>query len=111
MTTHGDPLARSAHVDMFCCDNLPPVDAWPEFVFDRPEVQYPGWLNCAVELLDRTIDRFGRDRRCILAPDGTTWTYGQLADEVNRIAHVLVDELGVVPGNRVLLRGPNNFWL
>ncbi|HSG40210.1 MAG TPA: AMP-binding protein, partial [Thermoanaerobaculia bacterium] len=32
----------------------------------------------------------------------------QLLETANRIAHVLVDDLGVVPGERVLLRGPNN---
>ena len=101
-------LSTSAHVDTFCRDNLPPQEQWPELIFDVPEVQYPERLNCAVELLDVTAERLGRDRPCILAPDGTRWTYGELLDRANQLAHVFVDDLGLVPGNRVLLRGPNN---
>ena len=101
-------LSPSAHVDTFCRDHLPPQEQWPELRFDVPEVQYPERLNCAVELLDAMVARLGRDRTCLLAPDGTRWTYGDLLDRANRIANVLVDDLGLVPGNRVLLRGPNN---
>ena len=101
-------LSPSAHVDTFCRDNLPPRDQWPALRFDVPEVQYPERLNCAVELLDAVVAELGRDRVCLLAPDGTRWTYGDLLDRANRLAHVLVDDLGLVPGNRVLLRGPNN---
>jgi 2-aminobenzoate-CoA ligase len=57
------------------------------------------------------IDELGPDRPCLLTPQGEVWTYAQLRDTANRIAHVLVDDFGVVPGNRVLLRGPNNPWL
>ena len=71
-------LSPSAHVDTFCRDNLPPREHWPELVFDLPELQYPDRLNCAVELLDATIDRLGADRPCLLAPDGERWTYGEL---------------------------------
>jgi 2-aminobenzoate-CoA ligase len=102
---------RSAHVDTFCRDNLPPPDQWPEFVFELPEVQYPERLNAAVELLDRTAERLGGDRPCLLAPDGTSWSYAEVGELVNRIAHVLVEDLDVVPGNRVLLRAPNTPWL
>ena len=101
-------LSPSAHLDTFCRDNLPPQEQWPELRFDVPEVQYPERLNCAVELLDAVVAERGRDRVCLLAPDGTRWTYGDLLDRANRLAHVLVDDLGLVPGNRVLLRGPNN---
>jgi len=102
------PPAKSAHVDTFCRDNLPPAHLWPEFL---PAPQYPERLNCATELLDATIGRYGPDRRCLLTPDGETWTYGQLRATVDRIARILVTDLGIVPGNRVLLRGPNNPWL
>ncbi len=101
-------LSPSAHVDTFCRDNLPPQEQWPVLRFDVPEVQYPERLNCAVELLDAMVARHGRDRTCLLTPDGTRWTYGDLLDRANRIANVLVDDLGLAPGNRVLLRGPNN---
>ena len=104
MTTSG----RSGHVDTFCRDNLPARDLWPEFRFERPDLQYPPRLNAAVELLDATASRFGGERPCLLAPDGTRWTYAEVAARANRIAHVLVDDLGIVPGNRVLLRAPNS---
>ncbi|TQL51606.1 2-aminobenzoate-CoA ligase [Ornithinicoccus hortensis] len=104
-------LSRSAHVDTFCRDNLPPQDQWPEFRFDIPGVQYPERLNCAVELLDKVIEEHGGDRTCLLTPAGERWTYQELLDSANRIANHLVDDLGIVPGNRVMLRGPNNPWL
>jgi 2-aminobenzoate-CoA ligase len=104
-------LMPSAHVDTFCRDNLPPFDTWPEFRFDLPELRYPDRLNCAVALLDDVIDRHGADRTCLLSPDGERWTYGELLATSHRVARVLVEELGIVAGNRVLLRGPNNPWL
>jgi 2-aminobenzoate-CoA ligase len=104
-------LSPSAHVDTFCRDNLPPQSEWPEFLFDLPDVHYPDRLNCAVELLDTTIAELGGDRPCLHSPDGQTWSYDDLRRVSNQVAHVLTSELGVVPGNRVLLRGPNNPWL
>jgi 2-aminobenzoate-CoA ligase len=104
-------LGRSAHVDTFCRDNLPPRSSWPELHFDLPELHYPERVNCAVELVDAVIDELGPDRPCLLTPQGEVWTYAQLRDTANRIAHVLVDDFDIVPGNRVLLRGPNNPWL
>ncbi len=100
-------MSSSAHVDTFARDNLPPRAHWPELVFDLPELQYPERLNCATELLDRAIARGWGERPAILAPDGIRWTYADLLAHANRIAHVLVDDLQLVPGNRVLLRGPN----
>ena len=97
----------SAHVDTFARDHLPPRDQWPEFLFELPELQYPARLNCAAELLDRMVDSGRGERTCIRAP-GVRWTYAELLDQSNRIAHVLADDMGVVPGNRVLLRGANN---
>ncbi|MBW4718513.1 AMP-binding protein [Saccharothrix obliqua] len=102
-------MPGSAHVDTFCHDHLPPVEQQPEFLFDLPELRYPDRLNCADVLLAGAIHRFGADRPC-LRTTGGTWTYGELSAHSNRIAHVLVDDLGLVPGNRVLLRGPNNPW-
>ena len=99
--------ATTAHVDTFARDNLPPADQQPEFVFDLPELQFPERLNCATELLDKHIARGHGDRVCIRAP-GLTWTYADLRDKANRIANVLVQDMGLVPGNRVLLRAPNN---
>jgi len=100
-------MIPSAHVDTFARDNLPPAAEWPEFCFTLPELRYPDRFNCAVELLDRWIERSHGERPCIISPQ-ETWTYAALAKRVNRIANVLTRDLGLVPGNRVLLRGPNS---
>jgi len=103
------PLSPSAHVDSFCRDRLPPEHLWPELIFELPELEYPDRLNAATVLLDGAVARWGADRRCVLSPK-QSWTYGELLANANRVAHVLRDR-GIVPGNRVLLRGPNNPWL
>jgi 2-aminobenzoate-CoA ligase len=97
----------TAHVDTFARDNLPAAALQPEFVFDLPALQFPEQLNCATELLDQHVAAGRGDRVCIRAP-GLTWTYADLQDKANRIANVLVQDMGLVPGNRVLLRAPNN---
>ncbi len=107
----GMQLSRSGHVDTFCRDHLPPADQWPELLLDRPELQYPERLNAGVALLDDVIAAHGPDRPCLHAPGRPSWTYADLLAAANGVAHVLTHELGVVPGNRVLLRGPNNPWL
>lgn len=104
------PLSPSAHVDTFTRDNLPPADQWPELRFHLPELQYPDRLNCAVRLLDETAARHGGDRRCLVT-ENDQWTYAELRDRTDRVAAVLTSQLGLVPGNRVLIRGPNNPWL
>lgn len=101
----------SAHTDTFARDHLPPAEDRPELVFDLPELAYPDRLNCGYELLDRTAGRFGPDRPAFRSGDGDVWSYGELRDRVDRIAQVLHHDLGVVPGNRVLLRGPTSPWL
>jgi 2-aminobenzoate-CoA ligase len=97
----------TAHVDTFAADHLPPRDQWPEFLFDSPDLQFPEQLNCASELLDRWVASGQGDRLCIQG-HGVRWTYAELQAEANRIARVLVEDLGLVPGNRVLLRGANS---
>jgi len=97
----------TAHLDTFAHDNLPPRAQWPDFLFDLPELKYPQRMNCVVELLDRWVAAGYGDRPCLISP-AETLTYAQLAERVNRIANVLTHKLGVVPGHRVLLRGPNN---
>ncbi|WP_328308574.1 AMP-binding protein [Streptomyces sp. NBC_00442] len=104
-------LKTSAHADTFSRDHLPPTDQWPELVFGPPVPSYPERLNCGAELLDATIERFGPDRPAFRTGAGEVWSYRELRDRVDRIAHVLTGELGVVPGNRVLLRGPTTPWL
>ena len=103
-------VARSAHVDTFTRENLPPRSQWPEFLFNLPELQYPAMLNCAAELLDRHVVDGAGARRCILT-DTEEWSYADLRARSNQVAQALVDKMGLVPGNRVLLRGPNNPWL
>src|SRR5499427_10942269 len=103
-------LSPSAHTDTFCRDNLPPRDQWPDLRFDLPELRYPERLNCGEALLDAAAARFGPDRPCLRAPT-ETWTYGELLLRANQAAQVFADDFGLVPGNRVLLRGPNNPWL
>jgi 2-aminobenzoate-CoA ligase len=104
-------LTRSAHVDPFCRNHLPPAAEWPALLLDEPWLRYPERLNCATALLDATIAEHGGDRPCLLAPGGEVWTYEQLRATAARIAHLLTTELGVVAGTRVLLRGPNTPWL
>jgi 2-aminobenzoate-CoA ligase len=99
-------MIRSGHVDTFARDNLPPRDQWPEFTFTLPELRYPARLNCVNEFVDKWIAAGEGDRVAIISP-AETWTYAQLAERINRIANVLTRDLGLVAGNRVLLRAPN----
>ena len=110
-----EPLAPSSHQDSFTRDRLPPPDQWPQFVFDRPEVRYPAQVNCADQLVDRHVREGYGDRialRGVAAgpegPQDLCWTYAQLQDQVHRIAQVLTRDMGLVPGNRLLLRGGNS---
>ena len=100
-------LGPSAHVDTFARDNLPPFDLWPDLLLDRPEFQYPERLNAAVELTDRNVER-GLGDRIALIGNGRRRTYKELTDWSNRLAHALVDNYGVKPGDRVLIRSGNN---
>ncbi|MEF3112230.1 AMP-binding protein [Streptomyces chrestomyceticus] len=95
-------LTPSAHIDTFTRDHLPPAGQWPRLT----DLGYPGRLNCGAELLDATIERLGTGRPAFRDASGTVWTYGELRDRVDRIAHALTGDLGVLPGHRVLLRGP-----
>jgi 2-aminobenzoate-CoA ligase len=104
-------LSPSAHTDTFCRDSLPPDPLWPELSFTLPGLRYPDRLNAAVELLDVTAGARGGGRPCLIAEDGRTWSYAEVVRLSNQVARVLTEELGLVPGNRVLLRGPNNPWL
>lgn len=102
----GDPQTQTMRRDTFVQDRLPPKDLWPDLVIDLPELVYPDRLNCAAALLDGAIAAGHGDRPCFIGADGV-WTYRDVADRVGRIASVLVDH-GIVAGNRVLLRAPNN---
>ena len=97
----------TAHVDTFARDHLPPASAQPENRFELAELRLPARLNCADELLDRHVREGRGGRACVSAPGGPAWTYAELQRQADRIAHVLVAECGLVPGNRVLLRSAN----
>ncbi|GAB4359185.1 MAG: benzoate-CoA ligase family protein [Gammaproteobacteria bacterium] len=95
-------------MDTFIRDHLPPAELWPERDFSGvPELAYPERLNCVRALLDTWIEK-GRGDAPVLHFGDTTWSYAELQERVNRIARVLVEDLGIAPGNRVLLRAPNN---
>ncbi|MBI1276779.1 MAG: AMP-binding protein [Anaerolineaceae bacterium] len=100
-------MSYTAHTDTFARDNLPPRDQWPELIFETPELQYPDRINCAVELLDKHVANGWGDHPVIHNSAGTI-SYAQMLEQVNRVAHVLTDDMGLVPGNRVLLRGANS---
>ncbi|MFE0600499.1 AMP-binding protein [Streptomyces sp. NPDC058892] len=103
-------LSPSAHADSFCRDRLPPFALWPELHFDLTELDYPDRINCAGRLLDEAVELHGPDRPCLLTPT-ERWTYGELRHRADQVAQVLTHDFGLRPGNRVLLRGPNNPWL
>ncbi|MGZ5837240.1 MAG: AMP-binding protein [Xanthobacteraceae bacterium] len=100
-------LGPSAHVDTFTRDNLPPADQWPDLLLDRPEFQYPDYLNAGVELTDKMVERGFGDHTALIG-NGRRRTYKELADWSNRLANALVENYGVKPGNRVLIRSGNN---
>ncbi len=103
-------LTATAYRDTFARDHLPPADQWPTLEFTTPLLEYPDRLNAGAALIDVPTEEHGPDRPALRTPDGTVWTYGELRARANQVAHVLVDDLGLVPGNRVLLRSPNNPW-
>ena len=100
-------LGNTSHTDSFARDHLPPPELQPEYRFELPELQFAAQLNCATELLDKQIAQ-GHGASVCIQSQGVRWTYADLAQRANRIAHVLVNDMGLVPGNRVLLRAPNN---
>lgn len=108
-------MEASAHTDTFARDHLPPFDQWPELLLDgNPDVAYPSRLNCAAALVDEHVQQ-GRGERIALwwseGDEKRNVTYQDLMALTNRIAHVLVEDMGLRPGNRILLRGPNNLMM
>ena len=99
------PLGPTGHVDTFARDHLPPAEEWPELLLDG--FDYPEYLNAAVELTDRMVERGFGDHTALIG-NGRRRTYKELTDWTNRLAHALTEDYGVVPGNRVLIRSANN---
>ncbi|WP_027815246.1 AMP-binding protein [Paraburkholderia bannensis] len=107
-------MQPTAHVDTFARDHLPPESQWPVLLLDNADVAYPARLNCAAKLLDDAIASGHGDRPAIWSdvdgqPQATTYT--QLRELVDRSAHVLLEDMRLQPGNRVLLRGPNTLQM
>ena len=98
-------LGPTAHSDTFTRDNLPPEGQWPEFVLDG--FDYPERINVGVELTDAMVAKGFGDHTALIG-NGRRRTYKELADWTNRLAHALVEDFGVKPGNRVLIRSANN---
>ena len=98
-----DPLGPHRY---FRADHLPPVEQQPDFLLDFPDVRYPERVNCATAFVDEWVAKGHGERDCLISP-AERLTYAGLAERVNRIANVLTRDLGLLPGNRVLLRGPN----
>lgn len=103
-------LTSSAHLDTFTRDHLPLPQLWPTIEFTTPELRYPDQLNAATELIDIPASVFGPGRPALRTPAGETWSYGELWTRANQVAQVLAEDLGMVPGQRVMLRSPNNPW-
>ena len=102
-------MARTAHIDRFVLDRLPPPEQQPELIFSLPELAYPDQLNAGVELLRRAIAAAGPDARALIDHD-LEFTWSRVDAISSRMARVLVEDMGLVPGNRVLLHGPNSSW-
>lgn len=98
-------LGPSAHIDSFARDNLPPPEQWPEFILD--DFEYADHVNVAVELTDCMVEQGCGDRTALIG-NGRRRTYKELSDWTNRLAHTLIEDYGVQPGNRVLIRSANN---
>ncbi len=103
-------MPHSAHVDRFVREHLPAPEQWPELIFEAPGLQFPERLNATALLLDRAVAE-GDGARTALIGARERWSYRELQQQVNRLAQLLVREMGVQPGNRVLLRGANAPWL
>ena len=101
------PLSASSHLDTFTRDRLPPPEQWPLFVFDQPELHYPDFLNVTLELVDRHVQEGRGERPAIHGANGS-WSYRALQQQIDGIAQVLIHDMGLVSGNRVLLRGANS---
>ncbi len=100
------PTGKTAHVDPFVRESLPPRELWPDLLYDLPELRYAPQTNVVSEILDSHV-RAGRGDAPCLVGDSFSWSYRELQKTANRLARVLVEDLDVVPGNRVLLRAPN----
>ena len=97
----------TTQIDRFVHDRMPAPEDMPQLIFELPELQFPDQLNAIVELLDRNIVN-GNGQRVLLRDARESLTYSEVLDRVNQRVRVLIEDLGLVSGNRVLLRGGNS---
>ncbi|MDQ3126775.1 MAG: AMP-binding protein, partial [Pseudomonadota bacterium] len=102
-------MGDTSHIDWFVLDHLPPPEEQPELIFSLPELAYPERLNAAAELLRRAFAAAGPEARALIDFDHE-FSWGRVDAISDRMARVLVEDMGLVPGNRVLLHGPNSSW-
>ena len=102
-------MGETSHIDRFVLDHLPVVEQQPELIFSLPELAYPERLNAAAELLRRALEAGGSDGRALIDFD-QEFSWARVDAISGRMARVLVEDMGLVPGNRVLLHGPNSSW-
>ncbi|MBS7809084.1 AMP-binding protein [Variovorax sp. PCZ-1] len=102
---------KSVQTDSFVRDQLPPPEAWPQYRFDRPELQFPDQLNAVEHLLDHAVSKKGFASNVMLRSVQRNFTYTEAQGVVNRIAAYLIEDCKLIPGNRVLLRGPNSIGM
>jgi len=96
-------------LDTFAKDNLPPIEQWPDFR-NLVDLDYPEKLNCTKIFLDDAVAEGFGEQTVIVTPD-QEYSYARLQKDANQIAHVLLDDCGLLPGNRVLLRAPNTYMM
>jgi 2-aminobenzoate-CoA ligase len=102
-------MGETSHIDRFVLDHLPQPGQQPHLIFSLPELAYPARLNAAAELLRRAIQTAGPDARALIDFDHE-FSWARVDAISGRMAQVLVEQMGLVPGNRVLLHGPNSAW-
>jgi 2-aminobenzoate-CoA ligase len=101
----------TAQLDTFVHEQLPPAPQWPEYRLDRPELQFPDQLNAVEHLLDQAVIHKGFAHHVMLRSVQRNFTYSEAQQVVNRIAAYLIEDCQLIPGNRVLLRGPNTMGM
>jgi len=102
-------MGETSHLDRFVLEHLPPIEQQPDLIFSLPELAYPERINAAAELLRRALAAAGPDARALIDHDHE-FSWGRVDAISGRMARVLVEDMGLVPGNRVLLHGPNSAW-
>ena len=102
--------APSVQTDRFVLDRLPPADQRAVMRYELPELRIQAQANLVDVLLNNIAAR-GLSNRPFLRSDKLVLTYAEAENRINRVAQVLTEEFGLLPGNRVLLRGGNSIGM